>query len=46
MLSVRVAEAGIEAIKKRAETEGVDRSELLRRMLAYAARNMPKGWKP
>lgn len=46
MLSVRLAKPGVDAIKDRAEDEGVDRSEMLRRMLAYATRNMPKGWKP
>jgi hypothetical protein len=45
-LNVRIAEAGLEAIDKRAEAESVERSELVRRMLAYAAQNMPKGWKP
>jgi hypothetical protein len=46
MLSVRVAKQGVEAITNRSEAEAVDRSEMLRRMLAYATQNMPRGWKP
>jgi hypothetical protein len=46
MLSARVAKPGVEAIEQRAKAEGVDRSELIRHMLAYALHHMPKGWKP
>lgn len=43
---VWLSDAAKDIIDKRAECAEVDRSEMLRRMLAYAARNMPKEWKP
>lgn len=46
ILGIRVSDAGIEAIDKRAEEAGVKRSEMARWMLAYATVKMPKGWKP
>lgn len=33
-------------IVARAEAANVGKSEMIRRMLAYAALKMPKGWKP
>lgn len=44
--AVRLSTDGLKFIDRRAEQEGVNRSEMIRRMLAYAAQNMPKGWKP
>jgi hypothetical protein len=41
-----LSESGFEAVDVRAKTEGVSRSDMLRRMLAYAAWKMPKGWRP
>ena len=46
LLTVRIAENGVARIDEIAKAEAVDRSEMVRRMLAYATRNMPKGWKP
>lgn len=46
MLTARVSKAGVKRIEELAKAESVERSEMVRRMLAYAARNMPKGWKP
>lgn len=45
-LDVRVSWGAVDLIDQRAADAEVDRSEMVRRMLAYAARNMPKGWKP
>lgn len=45
-IAVRVSEAGLRAIDERAEEEDRTRSEIVRRMLAYAVWKMPKGWKP
>lgn len=45
-LAVRVAAAGISWLDARAAEEGIRRSELVRRMLVFAERRMPKGWKP
>lgn len=42
----RLAEEALRFIATRATEEGIQRSEMIRRMLAYAARHMPKGWKP
>ena len=46
MLTARISKAGAERIAELAKAETVDRSEMVRRMLAYATRTMPKGWKP
>ncbi len=45
-LAVRLSETGYEHIEQRARREDVDVSHLVRRMLAYASANMPKGWRP
>lgn len=45
-ITIRLSEAGIANLDELAAREGVDRSEVMRRMLNYAARNMPQGWKP
>jgi len=47
LVAIRLSERGIAHIDQRAkeETDG-SRSEMMRRMLAYAAGRMPKGWKP
>ncbi|HEU4541749.1 MAG TPA: ribbon-helix-helix protein, CopG family [Jiangellaceae bacterium] len=46
-MAIKLSEQGIEHIDQRAaaETAG-NRSEMIRRMLAFAAQKMPKGWKP
>ncbi len=46
MLSVRVGEDGYKHISGRAERADVDVSHMVRRMLAFAAQNMPEGWVP
>lgn len=43
-LHVKVHRASREALDKRAADEGLDRSELARRALAYALQKMPRGW--
>lgn len=45
-VGVWLSESGAARITERAEVEKVSKSEMLRRMLAYAALKMPKGWKP
>lgn len=40
-----LSQAGNTALDRRARDEDLTRSELMRRMLAYAQR-MPKGWRP
>ena len=45
-IAVRISPAGLRAVDKRAEDEDRTRSEIVRRMLAYAAVHMPHGWKP
>lgn len=47
-LGVWLSDSAEVAITKRQEEAGADvsRSEVVRRMLAYAAWKMPKGWKP
>ncbi len=46
MLSVRLGENGYRHIEARAERADVDVSHMVRRMLTYAAQNMPEGWLP
>lgn len=46
MVWLRLPPAAITDVDKKAKAAGVKRSELLRRMLAYAARTMPQDWKP
>lgn len=45
-ISVRITRAAAEAVDALAAAEDRGRSDMVRRMLTYAARNMPKGWKP
>jgi hypothetical protein len=45
-LDVRVSWAAVDLIDERAAVDGIDRSDMIRRMLAYAARHMPRGWAP
>lgn len=45
-IAVRISVAGLRAIDQRAEDEDRTRSEMVRRMLAYAVAKMPKGWRP
>lgn len=45
-IAVRLSAAGLAHVDQLAKTSGVTRSEMIRRMLAYAATRMPKGWKP
>lgn len=46
IVGVRVGENGLAWIDKEAERRGINRSEMIRQMLAYAKQHMPKGWKP
>ena len=45
LVAIRLSEAGRDHIDKRAEEDEVNRSEMIRRMLAYASTHMPKGWR-
>lgn len=45
-VGVWLSETSAARIAQRAERENVSKSEMLRRMLAYAEWKMPKGWKP
>jgi len=45
-VAVRLAEDGLKKVDELAEREDRTRSEMIRRMLAYAAQHMPKGWQP
>ncbi len=47
LVAIRLTESGLIYIDKRAgaEADG-NRSEMIRRMLAYAQRHMPIGWRP
>lgn len=42
----RMYPEGLDAVKRRAEAEGVNVSELLRRLVAYGVQKMPEGWDP
>lgn len=46
LIAIRISDEGREHIDKMAKEAGVNRSEMIRRMLAYAAAKMPKAWKP
>lgn len=46
LVSVRLSETGYQHIVERADRADVDVSHMIRRMLAYAAANMPEGWVP
>ena len=43
MACFRLAKTGIAAIDQLAAAESVDRTEMVRRILAFGIRNMPKG---
>jgi hypothetical protein len=47
LVAIKLSQPGIDHIDQRAEAEAEgNRSEMIRRMLAYAAAHMPKGWHP
>lgn len=53
MVAIKLSQHGIDHIDARARDEAPlkgngdpNRSEMIRRMLAYAAQHMPKGWQP
>lgn len=45
-VGVWLTERGARAVADRAESEKTSKSEMVRRMLAYATLKMPAGWKP
>jgi metal-responsive CopG/Arc/MetJ family transcriptional regulator len=45
MLCIRINEAGLTWIDEYAKTEGVNRSEMVRRMLTFAVKEAQKGRK-
>lgn len=46
LVALRMSDEGIAHVDKLAAEAAVNRSEMIRRMLAFAALKMPKGWKP
>lgn len=46
LVALRLGDEVTATIDQRAEEEGVNRSEMIRLALAYAAARMPKGWRP
>lgn len=46
VVSVRLRHHSARRLDQRAQTENLDRSDLLRVMLAYANQHMPPGWRP
>jgi len=46
LVAIRLSDEGIAHVDKLAEEQGVNRSEMIRRMLAFASAKMPKGWAP
>lgn len=53
LVAIKLSQDGIDHIDDRARAEvplkgngQPNRSEMIRRMLAYAAAHMPKGWQP
>ena len=45
-VTFRISQTGIDQLIARATEESVERSELIRRLLAYGMWKMPHGWKP
>jgi hypothetical protein len=45
-IAVRISQSGLAAVNQRAKDEDRTRSEMVRRLLAYAVWKMPPGWKP
>lgn len=45
-VAVRLSPAGLALVDKRAAEDDRTRSDMVRRMLAYASTHMPRGWKP
>ena len=41
-----LSEAGLASVEDVAERESLGKSDVLRLLLAYAVRRMPKGWRP
>lgn len=46
LVAIRLSDHGIQNIDHLAAKRGVNRSEMIRTMLAYAALKMPKAWQP
>ncbi len=46
LVALKLSEARRDHIDALAAQRGVNRSEMIRTMLAYAVQKMPKGWKP
>lgn len=45
-VAVRLSQDGLDWIDQQAAAHGVNRSEQIRVMLAYAQQHMPKDWRP
>jgi hypothetical protein len=46
LVAIRLATDEIAWLDQRAEAEGLNRSEVVRRALAYARKHMPADWRP
>ena len=44
-MAIRLSEQDVATIDQRAAEAGLSPSEMMRRMLAYAAAHMPAGWR-
>lgn len=45
-LGIWLSDAGQAALAEQAKAAGVSKSEFMRRLIAYAAQEMPKRWSP
>lgn len=46
IVNVRISQAGIDRVDGLAKEADVNRSEMIRRLLAYGVRHMPRDWRP
>jgi len=46
LVAIRLSDEGIVHIDQQAKARNLNRSEMVRLMLTYATRNMPKDWTP
>ena len=45
-VGVWLSDVGLDSVDEKAKTESMSRSSMLRLMIAFAIRRMPKGWRP
>jgi metal-responsive CopG/Arc/MetJ family transcriptional regulator len=46
LIALRLSAEDIATVDERARRDAVNRSEMIRRMVAYALGHMPQGWRP